>query len=158
GFGLLDTTLVNNGALTAEVPGNVPVGEYQVEVSDPAGGTVRSPNKFRVVAPPPTEAPPATEAPTLEPPTAVPGQPSLLVRNYSSNPTSVAPGGNVTLTLEIINQGNRTAQGASIAIDAGGSIVAAGGQAVATLPDIGPGASAMISLGAVASLTATAGP
>jgi hypothetical protein len=158
GFGLLEATFVNSGALRAKVPNTVSANEYEVEVSDPIGGTTRSPNTLRVVAPPATQPPEPTAQPTLEPPTAVPGTPSLLVRNYSSNPSSVAPGGSVVLTLEIVNQGNRTAQGGSVAVESGGSFVAASGQALATLPDIGPGASVTVSLSAVASLSATEGP
>jgi hypothetical protein len=158
GFGLLQTTLVNSSALTAKVPNTVATGEYQIEVSDPAGGTARSPNPLRVAAPPATQPPQATAQPTAEPPTPVPGEPSLLVRNYSTSPTSVPPGGSVALTLEIVNQGNRTAQGGSVAVESSSSFVAASGQALATLPDIAPGASVVVSLGAVASLGAAEGP
>jgi hypothetical protein len=161
GFGLLETTFVNGGAVTAELPDTIAANEYQIEVSDPTTGTARSPNTLRVVAPPPppTDPPPPTEIPPpIDPPTPVPGEPSLVVRNYSSNPSSVAPGGGITLTLEIVNQGNRTAQGGTVAVEAGSSFVAAGGQALATLPDIGPGASATVSLAAVAALSATEGP
>lgn len=158
GFGLLETTLVNSAALTAKVPSSVAVNEYQIEVSDPVGGTARSPDTLRVVAPPATQPPQATAQPTSEPPSPVPGEPSLVVRNYSTNPTSIAPGGSVTLTLEIVNQGNRTALGGSVAVESGGSFVAASGQALATLPDIGPGASTVVSLAVVAALSASEGP
>ncbi len=158
GFGLLETTLVNSGALTAKVPGTVTTNEYQIEVSDPANGTVRSPDTLRVVAPAATQPPQPTAAPPLDPPTAIPGEPSLVVRNYSTNPSSVTPGGGVTLTLEIVNQGNRTAQGGSVAVESGGSFVPASGQALATLPDIGPGASTTVTLAAVAALSAAEGP
>jgi hypothetical protein len=60
--------------------------------------------------------------------------------------------------MEVVNQGNRTAQGISVAIDAGGKFVPASGQASATLPDIAPGGTYVFSLAAVAAIDAAAGP
>lgn len=158
GVGLLKVTFVNSGALTAEVPDTVLPGEYGIRVSDPVGGEADSPNKLRVDAPAQPPAPPPTQFPTPEPPTPVPGEPALLVRNYSVNPSTVSPGGTVSLTLEIINQGSRAALGGSVAVDTGGALIAATGQALALLPDIGPGAGATVALSAVAAANAAAGP
>src|SRR5690606_37450427 len=121
-------------------------------------GTASLSNVLEVRAPAPTAAPPTTVPPTQEPtstplpPTPVPGQPSLLARNFSTNPEEVLPGGTVTLTFEVVNQGNRTAQGVFVSVDSGGKFVPAAGQASATLPDIAPGGVYSVSLSVVAAM------
>lgn len=163
GMGLLPVTFVNSGALTAALPSDLPTGQYTIEVSAPGGGTVASPNTLTVVAPVvlPTAAPPTlipTTAPTLEPPTPIPGQPSLIVRDFAAIPSIVAPGGPVGLTFVLLNQGNRTAQGVSVALDSGGKFYPAAGQAGAALPDLPPGSSVQVTLSALAARDAAEGP
>ncbi|MBZ0321300.1 MAG: hypothetical protein K8L91_33100 [Anaerolineae bacterium] len=167
GVGLLTTTFINSGALTAPLPTTLLPGVYNVEVSDPLGGTQYAPNALTVVPVPPTAAPtntPAPPTPTLEPSatpqpaTPIPGQPSLLARNFSVNPMTIAPGGTVTLNFEVVNQGNRAAQGVSVAVDSGGKFVPANGQATATLPDIPVGGRVNVTLMAVAAMDTPAGP
>jgi hypothetical protein len=147
GFGLLETTFINGNALTAVVPGSVGPGTYTINVSDPANGEAVAPTQLTVNAPfvptatfttAPTFSPP-TPTNTLAPPTPVPGQPSLVVRNFTSIPSGVAPGGSVVISFEIVNQGNRTAEGVSVSLDSGGKFVPAAGQASATLPNCGDG-------------------
>ncbi len=163
GYGFLTVTFINSGALTAEVPDNVARNDYFVVVSNGSTPDLedRSDTQLRVVNPPATAAPPQpTEPPppTAEPPTAIPGEPSLVVRNYTVNPAAVPPGGTTTFTLEVVNQGNRAAQGVSVSVDTGGTFVPASGQAAATLPDIPPGGSFTTTLNAVAAANATPGP
>ena len=173
GAGLLDTTLINSGALKAAVPPTIGPGQYTVQVNDAQGNWLSSPNVLIVVPPtptllPPTEVPPPTDAPlptntpiptnTPLPPTPVPGQPSLLVRNFSANPAVTGPGGRVFLTFEVVNQGSRTAEGISATVGDGSKFVPANGQAGATLPDIAPGGSASVSLGVNAADDAPPGP
>jgi hypothetical protein len=163
GFGFLETTFVNSQALTASVPAGLPPGQYGVEVSDPPRGTVGSPNSLNVVQPTTTPAQlptfePPTAIPTVEPPTPVPGQPSLIVRNFVSTPTVVQPGDMVELRFEIVNQGNRPAQGIAVSVGAEGQFVPANGQATATIGDIQPGGSATVTLNVIASMSAEAGP
>ncbi len=167
GVGLLQVTFVNSGALTAVLPADLPAGLYGVEVSDPGGGTVTSPNPLSVVAPPPlppTATPPTpptpvpTAFPTLAPPTPVPGQPSLIVRDFVAIPSLVAPGGPIGLTFVVLNQGNRAAQGVSVALDSSGKFFPANGQAGVALPDMPPGSSVQVTLNAVAARDAAEGP
>jgi hypothetical protein len=161
GVGLLQASFVNSGALIATLPNNLAPGGYGIEVSDPVAGTAYSPNPLTVLpapTPPPTAMPTPEPMPTPVPPTPMPGQPSLLVRNFSSSPASIAPGGAVTLRFEVVNQGNRVAQGVSVSVDAGGKFVPANGQASAILPDIGTGGSASVSLAVIAAMDATPGP
>ncbi|GIK64471.1 MAG: hypothetical protein BroJett018_22650 [Chloroflexota bacterium] len=167
GVGLLTTTFINSGALTAQLPTSLLPGVYNVEVSDPLGGTQYAPNALTVIPVPPTAAPtntPAPPTPTLEPSatpqpaTPIPGQPSLLARNFSVSPATIAPGGTVTLNFEVVNQGNRAAQGVSVAVDSGGKFVPANGQATATLPDIPVGGRVNVTLMAVAAMDTPAGP
>jgi uncharacterized repeat protein (TIGR01451 family) len=158
GVGLLETTFANPNAVTAIVPATAPPGTYRIDVSDPLTGTASSPNTLTINAPPASPFPTARPLPTFEPPTAVPGEPSLLIRNYTTNPPAVSPGGTVTFSLEIINQGSRAAEGVSIAIDSGGSFVAASGQANVLLPNVPPGGSIGATLTALASTTVPDGP
>ena len=163
GFGFLETTFVNSQALTAVIPAGLPPGQYGIEVSDPPRGTVGSPNPLTVVQPtttpaqlPTFEAP--TAIPTQPPPTPVPGQPSLIVRNFESTPAVVEPGGTVELRFEIVNQGNRAAEGIAVSLGADGQFVPANGQATATIGTIQPGGSFSVTLNAIASMSAEAGP
>lgn len=161
GFGLLNVSLINSGAITAVVPATVPPGQYIIEVSDPATGSAANRPALTVVAVPPTAGPtavPATAVPTPEPPTPIPGQPALIVRSFSAQPASVARGGTVSMTIEVINQGNRTAQGVTISLDSGSKFVPAAGQASALLPDMQPGASFTVQLAAIAALDTPPGP
>jgi hypothetical protein len=164
GMGLLTVTFVNSSALTAVLPADLPPGTYGVEVSDPVGGTAVSPNGLTVNTPPlppPTAAPtlpPPTEAPTLPPATVVPGQPSLIVRDFAAIPSVVAPGGEVALTLVLLNQGNRAALGVSVSLDSEGKFFPANGQAGLALPDMPPGSSVQVTLNALAARDAGEGP
>lgn len=162
GFGGLAATFVNGGALTALVPANVPPGTYPVRVNNPDGTSALSPNAL-VLQPPPTlqpVVPPPTPQPTNTPPppTPIPGQPSLVVRGFNANPATVLPGGMVTFTIELVNQGNRTALGGFVAVDPSGKFIPATGQAGVTLPDLGPGTVYTISLSALAAMDAARGP
>jgi uncharacterized repeat protein (TIGR01451 family) len=164
GYGLLNTTFVNAGALTGVLPATLPPGAYKVQATDPDGGTATSPNTLTVLAPTPTPLPtlePSTMPtlfPTREPATPVPGQPSLVVRDFIASPAAVAPGQSVQLTFIVVNQGNRAAQGVSVAVDPGGKFVPANGQASVTLPDLGVGGSIGVQLMVDVMKDAPAGP
>lgn len=158
GVGLLPTTVVNANALTAALPLNLLPGQYAIEVSDPGRGSAQSPNMLTVLAPtmpPPTSAPPATP---MTFPTPIPGEPSLIVRNFAAMPTVTTPGGMVRLTLEVVNQGTAIALGVSLSVDSGAKFVPANGQASAVLPNIAPGTAVTVTLDVVASMDATRGP
>lgn len=164
GWGFLPTTFVNTGAITATLPQGIPPGTYPIEVIDPVGGSATAPGLLIVSAPfisptptntltpMPTITPTFTPTGTPLPPTPMPGEPSLIVRNFIPVPTEVAPGGNVSLGFEVVNLGNRIAQGVSVSLDPGGKFVPAPGQSSATLPDIPPGG-----VGGVALLVAAFG-
>jgi len=164
GYGLLETKFVNANALIATVPTSVPPGSYGIEVSDPVGGVTNSPNTFTVVAPTASPAPEATTAPTSIPtstplpPTPVPGEPTLVIRSYNVSSDTVEPGDTVIVSMEIVNQGNRVAQGISIVVATGGAFTAASGQGTVLLPNLGPGGVAYSNIALVASSTATDGP
>lgn len=164
GYGLLTSTFVNSGALTAQVPAGVGAGGYGIEVTDPIGGTATAPQTITVnpapvtaPPPPPTQEPP-TAVPTFPPPTAIPGQPSLVVRSFSASPARIPQGGTTIFTFEIINQGNRAALGVAVALASESNFSPANGQAGLILPDIPPGAVISVSLSVVAGREATVGP
>jgi hypothetical protein len=161
GFGVLTTTLVNSGVLNADIPETVPPGTYNVRVVDPTCEDVLHERPERltlnVLAP---QLPPPTFVPidTLEPPTPMPGAPQLIARNFAVNPPMIDAGGTVQMSFEVYNQGNRTAEGVSAAIEAGGVFLPAGGQAATILPNLPPGGTATVNLAAVVTEAAEAGP
>ncbi len=161
GFGVLTTTLVNSSALRADIPDIVPPGSYNVRVIDPTCQDVAHERPERLVLdviapqlPPPTFE--VIEPPPL--PTPLPGAPQLIARNFSVNPLIVDAGGMVSMSFEVFNQGNRTAEGVSAAVETGGSFLPAGGQAATILPDLPPGGSTTVTLSAVVARSAEAGP
>ncbi len=106
GFGLLDTTYVNNTALVAVVPPGVPVGVYDLQVTD-AITSVTLPAALTIVAATPTPGPTPLPTPTSPPP---PGRPVLTIRNYSVEPSRVAVGHEFVVTIEVYNAGSRAGE------------------------------------------------
>lgn len=158
GLGISPTTFVNSTALHISIPSGIAPGGYSIQVSDPVTGSAYAATILTVLAPPATVGPTSEPLPSPEPPTPVPGQPFLLARSFSTNPETTVPGGTITLSFEIVNQGNRAAQGVAVSIGEGSKFVPANGQASATLPDIGAGGRTMVSLTVVVPTDATAGP
>jgi hypothetical protein len=161
GFGNLSVTSVSSGALVVSVPANVPLGRYDVLVDDstfPLCAAVNTPILRIVVAnvPQPT-ALPATAFPTFAPATAIPGQPSLIVSQYSATPTTVRQGGVVSFTITVVNQGNRMAENVTAAFENSGALVPSGSQTSAILPSIPPGGSTSFVLSAIAGSDASSG-
>ncbi len=157
GFGLLEVTFINSGALIATLPKVIPPGTYGVEVSDPVGGRATSPDTLTIAPPPTTLSPTERPTPTLPPPTPIPGEPALIIRSYSAMPPSVLPGGTVTIVMDIYNRGNHAARGVSVTVDSGGGFVPLSSQTSVILPDIGPGGSVSATLSAVARTDTPAG-
>jgi len=118
GYGLLDTTFVNENALRAVVPPGVPAGVYALEVSEP-GYSATLPSALTIVAP--TAAP----APTSPPPPPPPGRPILTIRNFSVQPARVFAGTQFVVTVEIYNNGSRGAENTLVTFP-GGTFVPVG--------------------------------
>ncbi len=158
-------TLISDSQLQAAIPSNLAIGLYIVEISDPNNPpppTCAAPaaRQLNVIAPPaPTNPPTAPPIPTLAPPpTDIPGTPNLIVRSFSATPNTIKPGDTVVFTIDVFNQGNRTAQGIAVTIDPGGKFIASGGQASVILPDIGVGGSTVFTIAAVAASDTPGGP
>ncbi|MBK8138246.1 MAG: IPT/TIG domain-containing protein [Chloroflexi bacterium] len=166
GFGLLTTTFINTGALTAAIPGNLQAGQYAVEVRDPSGDSQWDRTLNVSAAPVPTSQPqptnePPVPQPTNEPaplPTPPPGEPRLTARGYTVVPGVIKPGDGLSVTFELVNLGNRTAQSIIAALDPAGKFLPSGGIASLTVPDIGPGGTFLVSLSAIGALDLPAGP
>ncbi len=139
GIGIVPVTLINSGALTAEIPATIPAGQYIIYVGNTVETAVAVPNPLIVLAAPLLTQAPPEPLPTFSPSTPIPGRPNLLVRSFTTTPATTSPGGTVTMTFEVVNQGNRPAQGVSVSVDAASHFVPANGQASALLPDIGAG-------------------
>lgn len=149
GFGVVETTLANSGVLIGRVPESIPQGQYGIEVIDPLGGTVVSPDPLIVM--------PAPTTPTPQP-TLVPGQPILILGAYTISPELVKPGDKVDITFEVLNQGNRTARGVFINVETGGKFLPAAGQASVQVGNIAVGKSATATLAAIAASDTPSGP
>lgn len=142
GAGLLQTTYVNSGALTAVVPGTLAAGRHTVEVSDPNGSAASLPDVLTVVNPPPpaTQPPPTAQPAPTATPIIVVNKPSLALTNFVAQPSVIEPGQTVNLTFTVTNLGTQAARTIIISLGSGSSFVPAGGQSSLTLPDLGPGA------------------
>lgn len=156
-------TLVSPSQLQAAIPSNLAVGLYIVEVSDPnnpPGCPAPATRQLNIIAPPaPTQPPTAPPIPTqAPPPTDIPGTPNLIIRSFSATPSTIRPGDTVVFTIDVFNQGSRTAQGIAVSIDPGGKFIASGGQASVILPDIGVGGSTVFTITAVAASDTPGGP
>ncbi|MCB9450238.1 MAG: hypothetical protein H6672_02295 [Anaerolineaceae bacterium] len=149
GYGFLQTTFVNNGALTATLPANLPAGQYTIEANDPTYGLATAPNPLTVVA----AAVVATATPT---PTPVPGQPTLIVRSFVASPASIYPGGTTQLTFEVVNVGTRTAEGVVVSLG-NSSFAPSNGLASLTLPDLASYVSYTVTLAVTAPSSASEG-
>lgn len=151
---VLASAFISPTQIQAAIPGDLAVGQYIVEVKDPANLACPTPatSAFEVRAvPPPTTAPQPTVAPTVTSiPTDIPGTPNLLVRSFIANPSTIKPGDTVNFSVEVVNQGSRVAQRISVSIDPGGKFIAAGNQATVILPDIGVGGSFTFNISATA--------
>ncbi|MCC6894538.1 MAG: hypothetical protein IT321_17090 [Anaerolineae bacterium] len=165
GVGDLPVTLVSPAEIRAAVPGNLTAGQYIVSVTDSQGGA-NSAFTLNIVVPPteipPTNPPAPTDIPPIPTaipiPTDIPGAPSLLIRSFTANPATIKPGDTTTFTFDVINQGSRTAQGVSVAVDPGGKFVPANGQANVLLPDLAVGAAFSVRLAVVAAKDTPDGP
>ena len=121
GFGMLETTYVNDTALKAVVYPGVPEGTYDLEVSE-AGVWAVLPSALTVVAATPTLGP--TPLPTPKP-TPVPGRPVLTIRNYSVEPSRVVAGREFVVTIEVYNTGSRAGENTMVTFP-GGAFVPVG--------------------------------
>ncbi|MCS6834421.1 MAG: IPT/TIG domain-containing protein [Anaerolineae bacterium] len=153
GYGILATTFLNDRTLTAQLPSNVSVGIYTLQVIDPVRGTSTSPQTLTIV-------PTALVLPTSTPipmPTFVPGKPALIARSFSAFPSTIRPGQATQLLIEIVNQGNATAFGISLTLD-GGKFLPADGQAAALLDSLPAGGFARLLYNVEAMRDAVEGP
>lgn len=165
GIGDLQVTLVSPAEIRAAIPGNLTAGQYIISVTDSQGGGSSAFTLSVVIPPtaiPPTNPPAPTDIPPIPTaipiPTDIPGAPALLIRSFVANPTEIKPGDTTTFTFDIVNQGSRTAQGVSVAVDPGGKFVPANGQANVLLPDLAVGAAFSVRLAVVAAKDTPDGP
>jgi hypothetical protein len=150
GYGYLTTTYINSTALTAVVTKLVPTGQYAIEINDPTHGTAIASAYLTISA----AAVTVTSTPQ---PTALPGQPTLVVSSFSASPASLYPGQTTTLSLQVVNVGNREAEGISLALGST-TFTPANGQASVSVSDLDPGESATVSLAVTAPADAAEGP
>lgn len=155
GYGLLTTTYIHSGAITANIPSGVPAGQYVVEVSDTAGHIVQSATKLTVIMPPtPTPIPPTLQPiPTIQLMTA----PALSISSFTASPASITAGQSTRLTFTIHNRGNQTAWTISASLGSGSSFVVSGGQSSITIPDLAPNATYTATMMVTAQQSITAG-
>jgi len=153
GVGILSTSFINSSSLTASLPANLPPGGYTIQVVDATRGTATAGIPLTIFGPTPTPFPIST----FQPPTFQPGQPTLIIRNFSADPEAIAPGESVALTFEVVNVGSRPAEGITILLGEG-SFTPALGQASVTIPTINPGGTFNLSLTVSAAASAEPGP
>jgi hypothetical protein len=121
GFGLLETTFVNDTWLTAAVPPGVAPGTYDVQVTDGITSSTL-PAALTIVAPTPVPTTPPQPAPTPLPtprPTPVPGRPVLTIRNYAVEPSRVVVGREFLVRIEVYNTGSRAGENTLVTFPGG---------------------------------------
>ncbi|MCX9076598.1 MAG: hypothetical protein OIN84_01335, partial [Candidatus Methanoperedens sp.] len=83
---------------------------------------------------------------------------NLLIRSFNANPSTIAPGGTTTFSVEIVNVGTRTAEGLSVSVDSGSKFIPANGQSTILLPNIAPNSGTVITIPVTAAEDTPAGP
>ncbi|WP_420642019.1 IPT/TIG domain-containing protein [Candidatus Leptofilum sp.] len=138
GYGVLQTTYVNNEVLTGIIPPGLNLGKYNVQVGL---GAQDGPNAvlegvLEIFGPTPTPVP--TNTPVPSPTTGfVFGQPQIAIRSALTSPTSLTPGEPFELTLELANLGNWTAIDIELELQSADLAIPAAGSSVQILPRIG---------------------
>lgn len=125
GVGLLSSTCVDATLLTAIVPAGLGKGDFNIVVTNPDGQSDTLNDAFEVAAP--TKTPAATRLPTstaLPTSTTLPTptpfmRPLLFITSSSTNPSSVAPGESVVVTLRIKNTGDTSADNIRVSFGSG---------------------------------------
>ena len=120
GVGVLPTEFVDETLLRATVPGSLAPGDYPIAVRRLDSGECSNVFQSIRVQPPPATA--VVPVPT-NPPT--PGQPVMIMRNFSVNPTRVKPGEEFTVSVDLYNTGSRGAENTLVTF-AGGAFVPVG--------------------------------
>jgi hypothetical protein len=120
GVGVLQTEFVDETILRATIPSSLAPGLYTIAVRRLDSGDCSNVfHNIRVQPPPATDVVPV---PT-NPPT--PGQPVMIMRNFSVNPTRVKPGEEFTVSVDLYNTGSRGAENTLVTF-AGGAFVPVG--------------------------------
>ena len=120
GIGVLPTEFVDETILRATVPGSLSPGDYTIAARRLNSNECSNLFTTIRVQPPPATA--VVAVPT-NPPT--PGQPVMVMRNFSVNPTRVKPGEEFTVSVDLYNTGSRGAENTLVTF-AGGAFVPVG--------------------------------
>ena len=138
GYGVLQTTYVNNEVLTGILPPGLPLGRYNVQVGlgELDGSYTVLDGVLEIFGPTPTPAPTQTPIPTVTF-AYVFGQPQIAIQSARTSPTHLTPGEPFELTLELANLGNWTAIDIALALQSSDLAIPANGSSVQILPRIG---------------------
>lgn len=138
GYGLLDVEFLNSGSLKATVPSGIKPDDYRVRITRlDDGAEIRFDKKVYIDEAPedPTSTPYPTDTPepTAEPTTA-PGRPQLVVSAVRTDPAGLAVGEPFTLTLDLVNRGNRSVATSRLNIESDAVLPVGGGSALVVGP------------------------
>ncbi|MDW8327613.1 MAG: hypothetical protein RMK99_13710 [Anaerolineales bacterium] len=97
GYGLLSTTQVTTGTLTAVVPAGLPAGAYTLRVINPNGESATAATALTITGPTPTPQPTAFV------------RPQLIVVSYGASSPTIAPGADYDFEMTVQNAGGETA-------------------------------------------------
>jgi len=159
GFGVIQSTFVNNEVVTGIVPPGLDTGIYNIQVGlgNEDGSNDVLKGVFEIYGPTPTPVPSETPAPTA---TAVYvfGQPQLAIQSAGSNPTVPLPGDPFELTMAISNLGNWTAIDIALELQSTDIAVPASGSNVRIIPRIGVEETITVTVPLILSPNAPEGP
>jgi len=97
GYGLLSTTEVTTGTLTAVVPAGLPAGAYTLRVINPGGESATAATALTITGPTPTPQPTAFV------------RPQLIVVSYGASSPAIQPGADYDFEMTVQNAGGETA-------------------------------------------------
>jgi hypothetical protein len=133
GYGLLAATVINTMAISAVVPPGLPERTYTLVVALPDGSSCRLGDALRIRIP-------AAERPTATPQPGRPvtyGRPQLVIEAAGTQPEPIQPGGVFSLTLQIVNRGDYTANNVRVALGSGSIAIPKSGSDLTVIDQIG---------------------
>ena len=111
GHGLIDSAVLNNGAIRAVIMPGLKKKSYSLEIIRPDGSSLVVNNAIKITDPKPT--PTATQSSGR---TLVYGRPQVLIDSVQVSDDAISPGDPFTITLQLINRGDYTATNVRVSL------------------------------------------
>lgn len=139
-FGMLSARIINENTISAEIPANIPFGNYTLRVTNPDGSWA---NLFNALTVLPAQSTPIalTPAPTQQQTPSAPSmskRPLIVIDSYTTDKDLVVPGDTFNLNMKLINRGSEYATNVIVSFQPGNFIPQQTG-GVQALKEMDPG-------------------